>query len=88
LNLPQDFCGAPMLGKAAFLAVMMQPPLASQDLRQQIMVSTPFESDYAANLDALKETKKLSQLALDKIKIYHWEEKLGRFVEAKLPTTL
>ncbi len=88
LNLPQDFCGAPMLGKAAFLAVMMQPPLASQDLRQQIMVSTPFESASVADLDNLKEIKKLSPQSTVKIRSYHWEEKLGRFVEAKLPATL
>ena len=88
LNLPQDFCGAPMLGKAAFLAVMMQPPLATQDLRQQIMVSAPFESASAADLDNLKEIKPLSPQSTVKIRSYHWEEKLGRFVEAKLPATL
>lgn len=88
LNLPQDFCGAPMLGKAAFLAVMMQPPLASQDLRQQIMVSTPFESTSAADLDNLKVIKQLSSESTVKIRSYHWEEKLGRFVETKPPATL
>ncbi len=88
LNLPQDFCGAPMLGKAAFLAVMLQPPLAPQDLRQQIMVSTPFESASAADLDNLKEIKKLSPQSTIKIRSYHWEEKLGRFIEVKLPATL
>jgi hypothetical protein len=88
LNLPQDFCGAPMLGKAAFLAVMMQPPLASQDLRQQVMVSTPFESTSAADLDNLKEIKTLSPKTIVKVRSYRWEEKLGRFVEAKTPATL
>jgi uncharacterized protein YhhL (DUF1145 family) len=88
LNLPQDFCGAPMLGKAAFLAVMMQPPLASQDLRQQVMVSTPFESTSAADLDNLKEIKTLSPKTIVKVRSYRWEEKLGRFVDAKTPATL
>jgi hypothetical protein len=43
-----------MLGKAAFLAVMMQPPLAKRDCRSQIMVSQPFGKSTAVNLDNLK----------------------------------
>jgi len=85
LNLPQDFCGAPMLGKAAFLAVMMQPPLAQTDLRSQIMVSEPFESATAVGLDKLKEKRPLT--SLNALKSYRWEAKEGRFVEAPVKQT-
>ncbi|MBP6747119.1 hypothetical protein KA344_17950 [bacterium] len=85
LNLPQDFCGAPMLGKAAFLAVMMQPPLAKRDCRSQIMVSQPFGSATAVNLDNLKEEIPLITRCCTALKCYRWDEKQGRFVEAQLP---
>lgn len=85
LNLPQDFCGAPMLGKAAFLAVMMQPPLAKRDCRSQIMVSQPFGSSTAVNLDNLKEEIPLITRCCTAMKCYRWDEKQGRFVEAQLP---
>jgi hypothetical protein len=52
------------------------------------MVSTPFESTSAADLDNLKEIKTLSPKTIVKVRSYRWEEKLGRFVEAKTPATL
>ncbi len=85
LNLPQDFCGAPMLGKAAFLAVMMQPPLAKRDCRSQIMVSQPFGSSTAVSLDNLKEEIPLIARCCTAMKCYRWDEKQGRFIEAQLP---
>lgn len=85
LNLPQDFCGAPMLGKAAFLAVMMQPPIAEKDLRSQIMVSQPFGSSTVVNLDNLKQELALITRCCSALKCYRWDEKQGRFVEAQLP---
>lgn len=85
LNLPQDFCGAPMLGKAAFLAVMMQPPLAKSDWRSQIMVSQPFGSATVVNLDNLKAQVALIAQCCSDLKCYSWDEKQGRFVEAQLP---
>ncbi|CAN5478714.1 hypothetical protein BH11CYA1_BH11CYA1_12010 [soil metagenome] len=84
LNLPQDFCGAPMLGKAAFLAVMMQPPLAAKDWRASIMVSEPFNSATAVNLDKLKEKVSVATGCCGTLKCYRWDEKQGRFVEAQL----
>lgn len=85
LNLPQDFCGAPMLGKAAFLAVMMQPPLAKSDWRSQIMVSQPFGSSTVVHLDNLKQELALITRCCTALKCYRWDEKQGRFVEAQLP---
>ena len=85
LNLPQDFCGAPMLGKAAFLAVMMQPPLAAQDWRSQIMVSQPANAATAVCLDSLKSEMPLVTGCCSSLKCYSWDEKQGRLVEAQLP---
>lgn len=88
--LPQDYNGAPMIGKPAFLAVMMQPPLAPADMRKHIIVPERFEKisaeEYMAKykqpyklrlLDALDEdmpTKK------ETVRVFTFDENVGHLV--------
>jgi hypothetical protein len=40
LNLPQDYCGAPMLGKALFFKIFCQPPTTPMDISKKFICLT------------------------------------------------
>jgi hypothetical protein len=88
--LPQDFNGAPMIGKPAFLAVMLQPPLAPADLRQHIIVPDRFEKlsaeEYIAKYGQPYKLRQLNLLDQDlptkkeTVRIFTFDEKVGHLI--------
>jgi hypothetical protein len=54
-DLPQDYCGAPMVGRAAFLSVLLKPPLNDKDITS-IFVIKENGSGKLLNLDTLEES--------------------------------
>lgn len=53
-NLPQDYCGAPMVGRAAFLRVMLKPPLNDKDITSTFVIKEN-GSGKLLDLDTLEE---------------------------------
>lgn len=70
-DLPMDYCGAPMLGKAPFLAVSLQPPFTDTDLTAYVDV---LQDGKVVNLN-----KKADCRSIDKFDFYSWSNEHGRF---------
>lgn len=69
-KLPQDYCGAPMIGRAAFLKALLSPPVNQQDVTRAFAVAENATEKHL-ELDTLNETSADAKY-IDRLQ---WDEK-------------
>lgn len=70
-DLPQDYCGAPMVGRAAFLNVLLKPPLNKRDITSNFVIKEN-GSGKLLELDTLVEPTAQQGMPMP-MPIYTWD---------------
>ncbi|MBZ0185860.1 MAG: hypothetical protein K8F91_06360, partial [Candidatus Obscuribacterales bacterium] len=82
VDLPQDFEGAGLIGRAEFLATLLSPPLSSHDLSGRVATTEspiPGQRDFIAS-----EKLQLKARSKDVGPVLKWSDEKGKYIDWKI----